>query len=77
MAECSAIDGTWGLREENYDIARKVASKMAADMRRAGSEQISGDCTLANGGITLETGQAPVHPLSLVARAYGIPKDGS
>jgi Fe-S oxidoreductase len=77
VAECSAIDGTWGLREENYDIARKVASKMAADMERAGSEQIAGDCTLANGGITLETGKAPVHPLSLVARAYGIPEDGS
>jgi glycerol-3-phosphate dehydrogenase subunit C len=77
VAECSAIDGTWGLREENYDIARKVASKMAADMERAGSDQISGDCTLANGGITLETGQAPVHPLSLVARAYNIPVEGS
>jgi Fe-S oxidoreductase len=76
VAECSAIDGTWGLREENYDASRKVASKMAADMERAGSEQIAGDCTLANGGITLETGKAPVHPLSLVARAYGIPEEG-
>jgi Fe-S oxidoreductase len=75
VAECSAIDGTWGLREENYETSRKVAAKMAADMARAGSEQIAGDCTLANGGITLETGQAPVHPLSLVARAYGIPAD--
>jgi glycerol-3-phosphate dehydrogenase subunit C len=75
VAECSAIDGTWGLREENLERSRKVASKMAADMQRAASEQIAGDCTLANGGIQLETGQRPVHPISLVARAYGIPEE--
>jgi Fe-S oxidoreductase len=72
VAECSGIDGTWGLREENYEIARKVASKMAADIERAGSDAVAGDCSLANGGIVLETGKQPVHPLSLVARAYGI-----
>ena len=27
-----------------------------------------------NGGIELETGQRPVHPISLIARAYGIPE---
>ena len=45
---------------------------MAADITRAGSEAVAGDCSLANGGIVLETGTQPVHPLSLVARAYGI-----
>ena len=75
VAECSAIDGTWGLREENLDMSRKVARKMAAAIESADSEAVAGDCSLANGGIVLETGRLPVHPLSLVARAYDIPED--
>jgi len=75
VAECSGIDGTWGLREENLEIARKVASKMAAAIDTADSDAVAGDCSLANGGIVLETGRQPVHPLSQVARAYGLPED--
>ena len=75
VAECSGIDGTWGLREENMEMSRKVASKMAGAIEKAGSEAVAGDCSLANGGIRLETGADPVHPLTLMARAYGIAAD--
>lgn len=76
VAECSGIDGTWGLRAENLDAARGVAKKMVTAINRADSEALTGDCSLANGGIELETGRAPQHPLSMVARAYGIPLEG-
>ncbi|HBX78761.1 MAG TPA: hypothetical protein DEG43_14040 [Acidimicrobiaceae bacterium] len=75
VAECSGIDGTWGLRAENLEISRKVAKKMGQDILAANSAAVAGDCSLANGGIELETGEVPQHPLSLMARAYGIPKD--
>ena len=75
VAECSGIDGTWGLRAEHYDESRGVATKMAAAMDKAGNDVIAGDCSLANGGIIEATGLTPVHPISLVARAYGIPED--
>lgn len=75
VAECSAIDGTWGLRAENLEMSRKVAKKMAADITKADNEAVAGDCSLANGAITLETGAVPQHPISLVARAYGIAED--
>ena len=75
VAECSGIDGTWGYRQENYETARKVAKKMASAIERAGNEVVAGDCHLANGGIVQETGQQPVHPVSLVARAYGLADD--
>jgi glycerol-3-phosphate dehydrogenase subunit C len=73
VAECSAIDGTWGYREQNYEISRKVARKMAVAIDKAGNDTVAGDCHLANGGIFQETGKQPVHPIQLVARAYGIP----
>jgi glycerol-3-phosphate dehydrogenase subunit C len=75
VAECSGIDGTWGYREENYEASRKVAAKMGKALERAGGDAVAGDCHLANGGIVQEVGRTPQHPISLVARAYGIPDD--
>ena len=72
VAECSAIDGTWGYRADNYDTSRKVAAKMADAIERADNDTVAGDCHLANGAIVQETGKRPVHPLQLLARAYGI-----
>jgi glycerol-3-phosphate dehydrogenase subunit C len=70
--KCSGIDGTWGYRQEHYDEARKVASVMARGITDAGAEVVAGDCHLANGAIFQETGRVAVHPLQLLARAYGI-----
>jgi glycerol-3-phosphate dehydrogenase subunit C len=77
VAECSAVDGTWGLRAENVKISRKIATKLATAITKANSESISGDCTLANGGIVLETGHMPVHPVQQMARAYGFAEEPS
>ena len=38
----------------------------------AGNEVVCGDCHLANGAILQETGRRPVHPMQLMARAYGV-----
>lgn len=73
VAECSSIDGTWGYREQNHDNAVKVAQNLVRAIAEADNEVIAGDCHLANGGILQETGTQPVHPVSIVARAYGIP----
>jgi glycerol-3-phosphate dehydrogenase subunit C len=75
VAECSGIDGTWGYREKNYDASRHIAAKMAKAIERAGGDVVVGDCHLANGGIVQETGRTPQHPMSTLARAYGIPED--
>jgi glycerol-3-phosphate dehydrogenase subunit C len=74
VAQCSGIDGTWGYRAENYETSRGVARKLVKGIQDAGNDVVAGDCSLANGGILQETGIAPVHPLSLLARAYGIPE---
>ena len=77
VQKCSGIDGTWGYRAENYELARKVAQPMVKEIEAAGNEVVCGDCHLANGAIEQETGTKPVHPLQLMARAYGIPKEPS
>jgi cytochrome c len=50
---------------------------MAREIEAAGNEVVCGDCHLANGAIEQETGSRPVHPIQLLARAYGIPQESS
>ena len=77
VQQCSGIDGTWGYRAENYELARKVAGPLKRGVEEAGNDVVCGDCHLANGSIEQETGTRPVHPMQLMARAYGIPEVGS
>ncbi len=72
VQRCSGIDGTWGYRSENYELARKVARPLGREIEAAGNDTVCGDCHLANGSILQETGTQPVHPMRLMARAYGL-----
>ena len=76
VQRCSGIDGTWGYRAENYELARLVAQPLKREVEAAGNQVVCGDCHLANGSIEQETGTRPVHPIQLMARAYGIPAEG-
>jgi Fe-S oxidoreductase len=75
VQQCSGIDGMWGLRAENADLSVPIAGKLAAEIRRADGDVVVGDCHLANTAITEQTGETPMHPLQLLARAYGIAEE--
>ena len=75
VQQCSGIDGMWGLRAENVDISLPIGRKLADEIRRAGGDVVAGDCHLANTAINEQTGEEPLHPLQLLARAYGIPEE--
>jgi Fe-S oxidoreductase len=76
VERCSGIDGTWGYRAENYELARKVARPLVRELNSSNAEVICGDCHLANTAIVQETGRHPLHPVQLLARAYGL-SDGT
>ena len=71
VERCSAIDGTWGLRAENVEMAKKIAKPLMEAVRESEAELVAGDCHLANTAISEDDRQAPVHPLQVLARAYG------
>jgi len=77
VQQCSGIDGMWGLRAENAGISVPIAAKLGAEIERAGGDVVAGDCHLANTAIAEQTGQQPLHPLQLIARAYGIAPEPS
>jgi Fe-S oxidoreductase len=75
VQQCSGIDGMWGLRAGNEPLSIPIARKMGAEIDGAGNAVVAGDCHLANTAIVEQTGLIPSHPLSLLARAYGIPEE--
>jgi glycerol-3-phosphate dehydrogenase subunit C len=75
VQQCSGMDGMWGMKAQNYPLSSPVGDKLAAEINRAGGEVVAGDCHLANGVIIEKTGRVPLHPLQVVARAYGIPEE--
>ncbi|MGZ4691536.1 MAG: heterodisulfide reductase-related iron-sulfur binding cluster [Acidimicrobiia bacterium] len=76
VERCSAIDGTWGLRAENVEMARKIAKPLMEAVTKSDADLIAGDCHLSNTAIKEGTGKTPVHPLQVLARAYGITEHG-
>jgi Fe-S oxidoreductase len=70
--KCAGIDGTWGYKSKNYALAKKVAQPMKRAIDDAESREVCGDCHLANYAILEETGLSSVHPIQILARAYGI-----
>jgi Fe-S oxidoreductase len=77
VQQCSGIDGMWGLRAENAEISVPIAQKLGAEIQRANGDVVAGDCHLANTAIAEQTGESPLHPLQLIARAYGISSEQS
>lgn len=69
---CSAIDGTWGLRKENVAMAKKIAKPLMERVEKSKADLIAGDCNLSNTAIKEATGKEPIHPLQVMARAYGL-----
>ncbi|MEZ5295986.1 MAG: hypothetical protein R2697_06860 [Ilumatobacteraceae bacterium] len=51
---------------------RRKSSPTRSKTNEVGDVAICSDCSLANTAIAEQTGTRPSHPISLVARAYGI-----
>ncbi len=72
VTKCSGIDGTWGYRAKNYQLAKRVAQNLAKAIDAAPRGELVGDCHLANYSITEETKRGVSHPMMVMARAYGL-----
>ena len=72
IEKCAAIDGTWGLKRQYYDLSRKVAEPLIKEIRESRAELTVSDCPLA--GLEIEQGlnRKALHPIRILARAYGL-----
>jgi glycerol-3-phosphate dehydrogenase subunit C len=72
IEECSAVDGTWGMKAAHYETGRKYAGKMVRGIESAEADLVVTDCSLSALRIGKENNTRPLHPIEAVARAYGL-----
>lgn len=75
VERCSAHDGTWAMKKEYYDLSMQWGGKLFKGLERTESDTIASDCPLASLQIAKGMGRQPVHPISLIAYAYGLRPD--
>lgn len=69
---CAGIDGTWGFKQEFFDLSQKVARRMTEQFARRRGTTPCSDCALAGLQIAEGAGQEPLHPVEVLAQAYGV-----
>ena len=74
IERCSGHDGTYAVKSETFEAARKIARPVVNRVRSAEADLYGSDCPLAGRMIAhgLDDGSEAVHPISMVRTAYGI-----
>jgi Fe-S oxidoreductase len=70
VTECSGHDGTWAMTTEGFEPSRRIGGKAFAGMEAAGASVWATDCPLAALQFAQHAGVEPLHPMTILARAY-------
>jgi glycerol-3-phosphate dehydrogenase subunit C len=75
VEKCSAVDGTWGMKAQYYELGRKYAQKLARGIENAEPDVVVTDCPLSALRIHKENARKAIHPAEALAQAYGLHLD--
>jgi glycerol-3-phosphate dehydrogenase subunit C len=75
VEQCSAVDGTWGMKAQHYEMGRHYAQKLSRAITAGEPELVVTDCALAAQRILAENGRLALHPVQVLAKAYGVTPD--
>lgn len=64
VEECSAMDGTWGLKKDHFEASLRLCGKL---MDKLDGDQVATDCPLAGLQIKQKKGVSPRHPVEYLA----------
>jgi len=70
VLECCGHDGTYAMTVEGFEPSQRVGARAFQGMRAAEAEVWATDCPLAAIQFQQHAGKKPLHPMSLLARAY-------
>jgi Fe-S oxidoreductase len=72
IEKCSAIDGTWGLKQQYFNLSLKVAEPLLREIHESQPDLTVSDCSLAALQIEQGIGKRALHPVQVLAMAYGL-----
>ncbi|QDT07221.1 Anaerobic glycerol-3-phosphate dehydrogenase subunit C [Rubripirellula lacrimiformis] len=70
-AGCTGMAGTWGLQRKNYRNSLRIGWPLISAMRSARVSMATTECSACKMQIEHGSGQNTLHPLKLLAYAYG------
>ncbi len=70
VTECCGHDGTYALKVEGFEASKRIGEKAFRGMKESGSEVWSTDCPLAAIQFEQHAGVKPMHPMTILSRAY-------
>jgi len=70
IMECCGHDGTYAMTVEGFEPSARIGRKAFEGMREAAAEIWATDCPLAALQFQQHAGVRPMHPMSILARAY-------
>ncbi len=70
-AGCTGMAGTWGLQRKNYRNSLRIGWPLISAMRSANVSMATTECSACKMQIEHGSGRATLHPLKLIAYAYG------
>jgi len=74
IERCSGHDGTYTFKSEFHDTAMKICKPVVNKVKQNNADVYTSDCAMAGHHIEagLADGTKPVHPISLLRKAYDI-----
>jgi len=70
VLECCGHDGTWAMKVEGFEDSQRWGAKAFAQMQEGDAEVWVTDCPLAAIQFQQHAGVKPMHPMTVLARAY-------
>ena len=70
VMECCGHDGTWAMTVEGFGPSARIGRRAFEGMQEAATEVWATDCPLAALQFAQHAGVRPLHPMSILARAY-------
>ena len=81
IERCSGHGGSWGIKKGNFETAIKVGRPVARQAMKTNAPHVVSECPLARDHILqgierlkgdTDTVKSAIHPIELLARAYGL-----
>jgi glycerol-3-phosphate dehydrogenase subunit C len=70
VTECCGHDGTWAMTVEGFEPSQRIGRKAFEGMQQVEAGVWATDCPLAAIQFAQHAGVKPMHPMSILARAY-------
>jgi FAD/FMN-containing dehydrogenase/Fe-S oxidoreductase len=69
---CCGLAGTCGMQKKNFDLSVEIAKDMVEALNAVDTKYVMTECTACKMQIEQLTGKMVIHPIKVLAKAYGL-----